>query len=469
MASDHTSSPTSAVSIELRGTEPVAHEDRHGTVLSAFTLWFAGNIQYSGLVVGAMSTAFLGLSFGQAALSLVVGTLVGSLFLGLAASMGPRAGTPQMIQSRGPFGYYGNFGPVLLLFLTGFGYFAVNTVLGAYIAADLLGLPFVLAVLAVGAVQVVIAVIGHDFVHRVERWLLVIMAVLFVVFTWFGLAEGRFGAPGHAGSPGAVTGAMLTAVALSSSRTFGWSIGASDYTRYLSATTRRGRLTLAAFLGAGLSGLWMHLLGAAIGTVVFPDNPTDLVTRLVPAALATVALITLLCSTIAGSVLDIYSGSLALLMADVPIRRWVSAIATGVLGAVIGWWAGRGDGAFTNFQNFLFLVGYWIGPWLGVTLTDYLAFTRDRVDITALYDRGRRAGPGLVAFLAGLAVSVPFMRQSLFTGPLAALWPQLGDIAYWIGGAVAAIVYYALRRATARRTLPDTAPGKHISNEHMST
>ncbi|MER7080047.1 nucleobase:cation symporter-1, NCS1 family [Saccharopolyspora kobensis] len=434
------------VAVEQKGIEPVLDGERHGTPLSAFTLWFAGNLQYSALAVGAIPTAFLGLSFAQAALALVIGTLIGSLLLGVAATMGPQAGAPQMVQSRGPFGYFGNFLPVALLFLTGFGYFAVNTVLGTYIVRELLGIPFLAALVVVALVQIVIAIIGHDFVHRVERALVVVMAVLFLIITGYGIARGDLGAGGDPGT-NTLSGAMLMTVAICSSRTFGWAIGASDYTRYLPRGTSRRRLRWAAFGGAAIAGLWMHLLGAAIGTAISPDSPTDLVTQLIPNGLAVLALVALLASTVAGSVLDIYSGSLALLMADIPLRRWVSALLTGILGAALGWWAGHTEGAvFGNFQNFLFLVGYWIGPWLGVTLVDFLVHRRDDVDVDVFYDRTRRVGAGLPAFLIGVAVSIPFMHQSLFTGPVAAAVPQLGDITYWVGGAVAAAAYYFLTR-----------------------
>ena len=433
------------LAVESKGTEHVAENERRGKISSSFTLWFSGNLQYSAIVVGALPTAFLGLSFGQAAVALTVGTLVGSLLLGIASSMGPRAGTAQMIQSRGPFGYFGNFLPTLLLFMTGFGFFAVNTALGAYIVRYLFGVPFLGAVMLVGGLQMVIVIVGHDLVHKVERALVPIMGVLFVVVTVYGLIAGDLTSPGS-GTEHGVVGAMLTAVALSSSRTFGFAICASDYTRYLPTGTSRRKITGATFLGAAVAGLWMHLLGAAIGSVIFPESPTDLVTAIAPPVVAIIALVPLLASTVAAGVIDIYSGSLALLIADIPLRRWVSALVTGVAGGALAWWAGLGEAAFANFQNFLFLMGYWVGPWLGVTLTDYLVFRRrDGVRADWFFDRSWRIGPGLPAFVLGVLVSVPFMNQTLYIGPVAEQYPFLGDITYWIGGIVAALSYLAIR------------------------
>lgn len=447
--------------VESNGIEHVPEDARRGKVSSSFTLWFSGNLQYSAIVVGALPTAFLGLSFGQAALALAVGTLVGSLLLGLTSSMGPRAGTAQMVQSRGPFGYAGNFLPTMMLFMTGFGFFAVNTALGAYIVRYLFGIPFLGAVVLVAGLQMGIVVIGHDLVHKVERALVPLMGVLFVVVTVYGLLAGDLTAPGKGAEHG-VVGAMLTAVALSSSRTFGYAICASDYTRYLPTGTSRKKVTGATFLGAATAGLWMHLLGAAIGSVIFPQSPTDLVTAIAPPVVAVIALVPLLASTVAAGVIDIYSGSLALLIADLPMRRWVSALATGVAGGSLAWWAGLGDAAFAHFQNFLFLMGYWVGPWLGVTLTDHLVFQRRHgVRAAWFYDRTWRVGPGLPAFVLGVLVSVPFMNQALYVGPLAARYPFLGDITYWIGGTVASLAYVAIRYArpswSVRTRTQDTA------------
>ncbi|MFD2467406.1 purine-cytosine permease family protein [Amycolatopsis silviterrae] len=438
-----------AVSVEHHGIERIPDDQRHGSPRSAFSLWFAGNLQYSALAVGAIPTAFLGLSFGEAVVSLTIGILIGSVLLGFAASMGPRAGVPQMIQSRIPFGYYGNFLPVLLLCLTGLGYFAVNTVLGAYIVRELFGLPFLVSLVAVAAVQIVIAIVGHDLVHQAERFLAVVASVLFLILTWYGLAKGNLGAPGdvlHRGA-GGVAGGMLTTVALASTRTFGWSIGGSDYTRYLPRGTSRRRVLLSAFSGAALAGLWMAVVGAAIGTVISVDSPTDLVAKLIPSGLAAVILVALLAASISGSVLDIYTASLGLLMVGVAVRRWISAVIIGVLGTAVGFVAGHDAGSvFGTFQNFLFLMGYWIGPWLGIVVVDAVVFGRGEIDPRRYFDRARRIRPGLAAFVIAVAVSVPFMDQSLYTGAFAARFPQFGDITPWVGGAVAALAYYLIRR-----------------------
>jgi NCS1 family nucleobase:cation symporter-1 len=98
----------------------------------------------------------------------------------------------------------------------------------------------------------------------------------------------------------------------------------------------------------------------------------------------------------------------------------------------------------------LLLISYWIGPWLAIVAVDFFLHPGQQ----------RRPGQGLgkaliapiewtglLAFLIGLAVSIPFMYSTLFQGPIA--WLLHGaDIAYYVGMLVAGVLYYGLRRAT---------------------
>ncbi|HEU5479452.1 MAG TPA: hypothetical protein VFU90_06440, partial [Candidatus Tumulicola sp.] len=57
---------------------------------------------------------------------------------------------------------------------------------------------------------------------------------------------------------------------------------------------------------------------------------------------------------------------------------------------------------------------------------------------------------GTYAWVAGLAASLPFWNQQWYTGPFAAAFPQFGDLSYYVGFAVAAIVMTAAKRETSR-------------------
>ena len=88
------------------------------------------------------------------------------------------------------------------------------------------------------------------------------------------------------------------------------------------------------------------------------------------------------------------------------------ALAFGVVGFLIALVA-LGD-AGASYENFLLVIVYWIGPWLGVVLADQW-LRRDRMPLELLYDRSYRNPAGLIAMVVGIVVSVVlFSNQTLF-------------------------------------------------------
>jgi purine-cytosine permease-like protein len=92
---------------------------------------------------------------------------------------------------------------------------------------------------------------------------------------------------------------------------------------------------------------------------------------------------------------------------------------------------------------------YWIGPWLGVVLTDQ--YLRRRVPVELLYDRGYANPAGLIALLVGIVVSVGlFSNQELFTGLVPRVLPGVGDVTFLVGIVLAAGLYAVLFGRTRR-------------------
>jgi NCS1 family nucleobase:cation symporter-1 len=53
--------------------------------------------------------------------------------------------------------------------------------------------------------------------------------------------------------------------------------------------------------------------------------------------------------------------------------------------------------------------------------------------------RGKFPGT-LIAWIAGLLAALPFYQQAWFVGPIAAHYPMLGDVSYFVGFGVAFVV-----------------------------
>lgn len=96
---------------------------------------------------------------------------------------------------------------------------------------------------------------------------------------------------------------------------------------------------------------------------------------------------------------------------------------------------------------FLNLTAYFIAPYVAVLLMDYYAGPRrDRSRLPELYDRGRVLEWGAVAWVVGTLSSVPFWNSSLYTGFVAENHPEWGEVSYYVGFVVGALVYLLTRR-----------------------
>jgi NCS1 family nucleobase:cation symporter-1 len=104
-----------------------------------------------------------------------------------------------------------------------------------------------------------------------------------------------------------------------------------------------------------------------------------------------------------------------------------------------------------NFRNFILALLMVFTPWSAVNLVDFYLISKERVDVPALYDRFGRYGSwnvvALVSYAIGIVVQIPFMAQSLYTGPITQM---LGgtDISWLVGLVVTAAIYYPWAKRT---------------------
>ena len=441
------------LAVEPYGIERIAADERHGSVRTLFSLWLAANMGLPVWLVGALAVG-LGLGFADGVAAVVVGNLIGCTLLALTASMGPAIGMPQLPFTRHSFGTRGVYLPALLNWASTSGWYAVNSVVGTLAIARLTGLPFLPALAVLSVIQLLLGVYGYNLIHRFETVSAVILAALFVVMTVIGFPQAHLGLVSrlpladHIG----LFVLMTTAVA---SYVFSWSPYAADYARYLPVATAKRRVFVAVFGGSFIGCVWLQVLGVAVATIGLALSPIDLLVK-VMGPFWVPALVAVVLGTIAANALNIYTGSLSLLTLDVPITRWASVIAVGLVGGLLALYGSHGLSA--KYENFLLLISYWIGPWLAIVLVDFFLHPNERMDDGPAHRLRRlRAGaavepPALVAFLAGLAASVPFMNTTLFEGAVAHILHG-ADIAYYVGMVVAGALYYLLSRATSRRRM----------------
>src|ERR1700742_4228407 len=158
--------------IEDATIQPIPDADRHGKARDLFTIWFGSNIMVLTIVTGALATTVFSQPFWSAIVAIVIGNLVGAIFMALHSAQGPQLGVPQMVQTRGQFGSYGSLLVVVLVIIMYVGFFASNLVLSGEALAAVWPAVHELAVIAVIAVvSGAAAVWGHDLIHAYARWM----------------------------------------------------------------------------------------------------------------------------------------------------------------------------------------------------------------------------------------------------------------------------------------------------------
>jgi NCS1 nucleoside transporter family len=444
------------IAVEPGGAEMVPPGDRHGRPINLLWTWLSPNLEFATVFLGVLAIMD-GLSFGNALLAIFVGTALGSVAHAFLSARGPRYGVPQMVLSRIGFGHWGNILPAgLNAVIAGIGWFAVNSVSGALALNALLGLPSWLALIIVVVIQIVVAFFGHNLVQAFERYALPFLGLVFLAAVIVSFAKGHYS---HSAS-GSQTGPFLLIVGATFGYAAGWIPYAADYTRYLPLEVSKKATGLYAGLGVFLSCMVLEAAGAASATAVLnPDNPTAAFTGHLGTVLGDLTLLAIALGGISANAINIYSGALSFtaLGIKLPLRqaRAVVAVVFGVLGFILAL-TGLHD-AGSKYENFLLLISYWVGPWLGVYITDWFLRRGRRVD-GFLFDTKHNPLGGWVAMLVGIVVSVSLFANvyGLYIAPIPSHHPAFGDITFFVGFVLAAVLY-AVFFPLQRRREPEEA------------
>jgi len=433
---------TQVIAVEPGGAEFIPLNERHGRPIQLFWTWTSPNMEFATIFVGVLAISVFGLGFWEAALALALGSLIGGITQGILSMRGPEYGVPQMVLSRLGFGYWGNALPAGLNSVTaGIGWFAVNSVSGAFALNVLTHWPKVLCLLIIVVLQVVVAFFGYNLVHLFERYAFPVLAVIFLIASGVILSKAHPGAVHHT-----IPGAFLLTFGASFGYAVGWNPYAADYTRYFKPSANKVAIAWWAGLGLFLSCTLLEIVGAAAATVTGANgagsNPTGAFTGLLNKPLADLTLLAIALGAVAANVLNIYSGALSFTASGIKLplslRRAIVALGFGAIGFFVGWSALPNAG--TRYENFLLIIAYWIAPWLAVYFCDQLL--RRHPDEALLFATRRTNWAGPVAMLAGMGISIwLFSNQTEYVGVVPTHYPAVGDLTFEVGFVITAAVY----------------------------
>ncbi|MFP3462944.1 cytosine permease [Arthrobacter globiformis] len=460
----NTGTGTGGPRVERRTIDFVPESERHGSPFHQFTLWFGANMQITAIVDGALAVLF-GADALWAILGLFIGNLLGGAVMALHAAQGPRLGLPQMISSRAQFGILGAVIPLVLVVIMYLGFAATGTVLAGQAVDEILhtGTP-ALGMVCFGALTVLVATLGYKYIHLLGR---VSTIVGIVGFTYLGIRlftnfdVGAVMGAGHFEFP-----TFLLAISLSAGWQLTYGPYVADYSRYLPTKTSTGSTFRSSYLGTIIGSQWSMTLGALFAALALPkgerflDGQVAFLGNLSGGGLVAVVIyLVIVVGKLTVNTLNAYGGYMTMLTSITAftqksaVAAWtrfayvVGFIAVSVLIAVLA-----SPDFIANFKNFVLLLLMVFIPWSSINLVDYYLISKEKVDIPALYDLNGRYGRWNVTALAtyafGIIVQIPFLAQTLYTGPMTEL---LGgaDISWLVGLVTTALVYYPLAKKTA--------------------
>jgi nucleobase:cation symporter-1, NCS1 family len=328
------------------------------------------------------------------------------------------------------------------------GWFAVNSISGAYALATLFGFSAKLALAIVIVVQVLVAFFGHNLIQLFERVAFPVLLVVFVIAAVSTFGHADLATPGTGGIP--TSGAFIITLAAAFGYAAGWNPYASDYTRYLAPETRRLPVALCAGLGVFVSCVFLEVAGSAVVTAgkdaVDPSSYTDLL----PTWIGKLVLLAICLGAVAANAINIYSGSISFMALGVRLPTHAARAAVALVFGVIGLFVAFGGlhNAGSTYENFLLIISYWIGPWLGVVFVDRV-LRRGSYFQALLGDKRYLNWAGPISMAVAMVLSIwLFSDQTKYVGLIPKHHPAFGDLTFEVGFAIAAVLYVLIYSAT---------------------
>ncbi|KQV51222.1 MULTISPECIES: NCS1 family nucleobase:cation symporter-1 [unclassified Duganella] len=434
-----------------------------------------------------------GMSAGQAVLTVFLANTIVLLPMLLIGHAGTKYGIPYAVLARASFGTSGARLPALMRAIVACGWYGIQTWFGGQMIYTLLGVMMggeiggakigglgingaqLLCFIAFWAIQFWYIVHGMDAIRKLETYTAPLKIIIcFVLLGWVYQKAGGFGTlleqPSQFVEGGKKAGQFWPTFWPSLTAMIGFwatlALNIPDFTRF--AKTQRDQVLgqsvglpvpmgLLAALAVIVTSATVVLYGKAIW------DPVDLASRMTGVAVL-LALVVLLIDTISVNLAANLVGPAYDFSALAPKHisyRTGGYITAGIALAMMPW------KLLETTQGYIFtwLIGYsaLLGPIAGVLIVDYYLIRKTELNVGALYvDNGEYSytngwnSAALLAFAFGVAPNVPGFLNAAFPasfGDVGEGFKLIYTYAWFVGIAIAALVYGILMKGRAARTV----------------
>jgi purine-cytosine permease-like protein len=401
--------------LELNSINFIKEAERAGRARSLFWPWAAANVSFLALSYGSFFLGF-GISFWQATVAALIGT-IGSFFLvGISSLAGKRANAPTMTLSRAAFGVKGNKVPGFLSYLIFVGWETVLVSLATLATETVFNrvggidgdLAKVLGFLVAGGLTIFGGVLGFKVIMKLHVYLTITTVILTLGYIGLTIDSVNWSAVNSipSGSTAGFIGALIFGI---TGLGLGWVGCAADYSRYLPRNVSGKAVVGWTVFGASVVPIVLVVYGALLAgsskelNDLVASDPIGALTTLLPTwYLIPFALVAVL-GLIGGAILDLYSSGLTLVSIGVPVKRHVAAAIDGVIMTIgtiyLVWFA---NDFFVPFQGFLITLGVPVAVWSAIFVADVLMrksySEADLFSVNGRYGAWNFKSIGLVAF-----------------------------------------------------------------------
>jgi purine-cytosine permease-like protein len=357
-----------------------------------------------------------GISFWQATIAALIGT-IGSFFLvGISSLAGKRANAPTMTLSRAAFGVKGNKVPGFLSYLIFVGWETVLVSLATLATETVFNrvggidgdLAKVLGFLVAGGLTIFGGVLGFKVIMKLHVYLTITTVILTLGYIALTIDSVNWSAVNSipSGTTAGFIGALIFGI---TGLGLGWVGCAADYSRYLPRNVSGKAVVGWTVFGASVVPIILVVYGALLAgsskelNDLVASDPIGALTTLLPTwYLIPFALVAVL-GLIGGAILDLYSSGLTLVSIGVPVKRHVAAAIDGVIMTIgtiyLVWFA---NDFFVPFQGFLITLGVPVAVWSAIFVADVLMrksySEADLFTVNGRYGAWNFKSIGLVAF-----------------------------------------------------------------------
>ncbi|WP_088067377.1 purine-cytosine permease family protein [Gottfriedia luciferensis] len=438
------------MNVEKRTLEFIPEDERHGNARSLFSIWFSANMQITTLVTGALAVVF-GLNLFWGVTAIVIGNLLGAIFMASHSVQGPKLGIPQMIQSRAQFGVIGAVVPLVIVILMYMGFFASSGVLGAQAISSAFSLPVNAGIIILSIVTLLITLFGYDLIHKMEKYFAIIFTIVFIIVTYKALSlpmSSTMFSIGHT-----KIGPFLLMVSIAATWQLTYAPYVADYSRYLPTNTSSVKTFVYTYAGTVIGTVWMMSLGVLLSLAIpkFLDNSSTGLANLVGNQFSVIIYLVIVLGVLAVNVLNLYGAFMSItttleaftnLKATEKTRFWLVFL-TVIIGTSLSIW---GKGNFLhNFESFILLLSYFMVPWTAINLIDYYLLSMGEFNIQDVFNvngqYGRFNWTAIIAYFVAVILEIPFVNAEMYEGPIAKALNGT-DIAWVIGLLIPLLFYY---------------------------